>query len=379
MHHLDDSPPTSSFPSGHTAASTAYYLGTALIIAWHTRQRLAALADRRGRRADPDHGRDLPDVPRHALPDRHRHQLPARPRAAARSRSTRCRCPAAGRTGIVATVGGRMAGGDRGGTGAGSRRRRAPRRTTPYPAVAKLGPALVRSVGLDRYAAGMIPFSPGPAVRAAGPPPAASGVGGCASRPRHRTHDLPDEDERRSVEEAGEDREHQVDAAGDGHVRGAGQDSQLRARDQLEHQRAVLDRGEVVVADHQQRRRGDPGQLLVRPALQLGRDARTAWPGSRRSAPGGARAACTPRSCRRSPAPWASWSRSRAGSGRDLLVRPVRPDADRHRHDPSEPGPGGSPRARARPRRPCCGRARARGRCRGGRAARRRPRRARPE
>jgi membrane-associated phospholipid phosphatase len=38
VQQLDDSPPTSSFPSGHTAASTAYYLGTALIIAWHTRQ-----------------------------------------------------------------------------------------------------------------------------------------------------------------------------------------------------------------------------------------------------------------------------------------------------------------------------------------------------
>jgi len=36
--HLDDSPPTSSFPSGHTSAATAYYLGTALILAWHTRQ-----------------------------------------------------------------------------------------------------------------------------------------------------------------------------------------------------------------------------------------------------------------------------------------------------------------------------------------------------
>ena len=36
--HLDAAPPTSSFPSGHTAAATAYYLGTALIIAWHTRQ-----------------------------------------------------------------------------------------------------------------------------------------------------------------------------------------------------------------------------------------------------------------------------------------------------------------------------------------------------
>jgi membrane-associated phospholipid phosphatase len=37
--HLDDSPPTSSFPSGHTAASTAYWAGTALIVAWHTRDR----------------------------------------------------------------------------------------------------------------------------------------------------------------------------------------------------------------------------------------------------------------------------------------------------------------------------------------------------
>ena len=35
--HLDDSPPTSSFPSGHTSAATAFYLGTALIVAWHTR------------------------------------------------------------------------------------------------------------------------------------------------------------------------------------------------------------------------------------------------------------------------------------------------------------------------------------------------------
>jgi undecaprenyl-diphosphatase len=38
VRHLDDSPPTSSFPSGHTAAATAYWLGTALILAWHTRQ-----------------------------------------------------------------------------------------------------------------------------------------------------------------------------------------------------------------------------------------------------------------------------------------------------------------------------------------------------
>jgi membrane-associated phospholipid phosphatase len=37
--HLDDSPPTSSFPSGHTAAATTCYLGAALLVAWHTRER----------------------------------------------------------------------------------------------------------------------------------------------------------------------------------------------------------------------------------------------------------------------------------------------------------------------------------------------------
>lgn len=35
--HLDSSPPTSSFPSGHTGASTALYLGVAVVLAWHTR------------------------------------------------------------------------------------------------------------------------------------------------------------------------------------------------------------------------------------------------------------------------------------------------------------------------------------------------------
>lgn len=38
VERLDDSPPTSSFPSGHTAASTALYAGVALVIAWHTRE-----------------------------------------------------------------------------------------------------------------------------------------------------------------------------------------------------------------------------------------------------------------------------------------------------------------------------------------------------
>lgn len=42
VERLDDSPPTSSFPSGHTAAATAFYVGLALIIAWHTRERWLA-------------------------------------------------------------------------------------------------------------------------------------------------------------------------------------------------------------------------------------------------------------------------------------------------------------------------------------------------
>jgi membrane-associated phospholipid phosphatase len=34
---LDDAPPTSSFPSGHTAASVAFYGTVALVVLWHTR------------------------------------------------------------------------------------------------------------------------------------------------------------------------------------------------------------------------------------------------------------------------------------------------------------------------------------------------------
>jgi membrane-associated phospholipid phosphatase len=36
--HLDSSPPTSSFPSGHTGASTALYVGIAVVVAWHARR-----------------------------------------------------------------------------------------------------------------------------------------------------------------------------------------------------------------------------------------------------------------------------------------------------------------------------------------------------
>jgi PAP2 superfamily len=44
VHRLDISPPTSSFPSGHTSAAMALYGGIALIIALHLRRRSSALA-----------------------------------------------------------------------------------------------------------------------------------------------------------------------------------------------------------------------------------------------------------------------------------------------------------------------------------------------
>jgi len=37
---LDSSPPTSSFPSGHTGAATALFIGSALLVAWYVRRRL---------------------------------------------------------------------------------------------------------------------------------------------------------------------------------------------------------------------------------------------------------------------------------------------------------------------------------------------------
>ncbi|MCW2621411.1 MAG: hypothetical protein JWL64_1013 [Frankiales bacterium] len=35
--HLDESPPTSSFPSGHTGAATALYVGIAVVVVWRLR------------------------------------------------------------------------------------------------------------------------------------------------------------------------------------------------------------------------------------------------------------------------------------------------------------------------------------------------------
>ncbi len=40
---LDDSPPTSSFPSGHTGAATALFVASALLVAWYVRRRAVRL------------------------------------------------------------------------------------------------------------------------------------------------------------------------------------------------------------------------------------------------------------------------------------------------------------------------------------------------
>jgi len=42
VQQLDASPPTSSFPSGHTAAAVALYLSLAIILGWHLHSRVVA-------------------------------------------------------------------------------------------------------------------------------------------------------------------------------------------------------------------------------------------------------------------------------------------------------------------------------------------------
>jgi len=41
--HLDVAPPTSSFPSGHTAAAVCFYGSVAAIVVWHSRKRWVAI------------------------------------------------------------------------------------------------------------------------------------------------------------------------------------------------------------------------------------------------------------------------------------------------------------------------------------------------
>jgi membrane-associated phospholipid phosphatase len=42
--HMDQAPPTSSFPSGHTAAAICFYGSVAAIVVWHSRRRWVTVA-----------------------------------------------------------------------------------------------------------------------------------------------------------------------------------------------------------------------------------------------------------------------------------------------------------------------------------------------
>ena len=62
---LDDSPPTSAYPSGHTGASTAFYVVLAML-AQRIGNRVAARHRDRRVPPDPDRRRHRPALPRHA-------------------------------------------------------------------------------------------------------------------------------------------------------------------------------------------------------------------------------------------------------------------------------------------------------------------------
>ena len=80
---LDGAPPTSSFPSGHTAAALTLYVGLAIVLSSLVRGTLAARARVAGRRPDPHRRGRLASVPRHAFPDGRGRERPARHRRVA--------------------------------------------------------------------------------------------------------------------------------------------------------------------------------------------------------------------------------------------------------------------------------------------------------
>ena len=97
---LDAAPPTSSFPSGHTAAAVCFYGAIAAIIIWHTRHRwIKVVAVCRLCSGAADHRRQ-PRVSRHALPDRRARRRAARRDLADRRHLSMCApmMPAAGAT-----------------------------------------------------------------------------------------------------------------------------------------------------------------------------------------------------------------------------------------------------------------------------------------
>ena len=67
VQHLDKAPPTSSYPSGHTAAAVALYGSLAVLVIWIYGRRPAARVGGGGAGAHPVLRRVLAALPGHAL------------------------------------------------------------------------------------------------------------------------------------------------------------------------------------------------------------------------------------------------------------------------------------------------------------------------
>ena len=81
---LDSVPLTSSFPSGHTAAAVAFYGAIAIIVFWHTRNRIARGRGTHRRGPPPSDRRRVTHVPRDAPPERRHRGRDHRSRVARR-------------------------------------------------------------------------------------------------------------------------------------------------------------------------------------------------------------------------------------------------------------------------------------------------------